>query len=63
MLYLSNSDAYAWYASFTRKEHWKVDDAFQITRRALELFEERGRQMELAQAQGMAMTPDPAPPM
>jgi hypothetical protein len=33
-------------ASFTRKKHWKFNDEFQITRRELESFEERGRQRE-----------------
>jgi len=47
MLYLSNAEGYAWYASFTRKEHWKVADGFHITRRELESFEELGRQMEV----------------
>lgn len=50
MLYLSGAEGYAWYASFSREEHWKVDDGFQITRRELAKFEERGRQMELVQA-------------
>jgi len=47
MLYLSGAEGYAWYASFTKREHWKVDDGFLITRRELVSFEECGRQMEL----------------
>jgi hypothetical protein len=50
MLYLSGAEGYAWYASFTKEEHWKVEDEFRITRRELVAFEERGRQMELLQA-------------
>jgi hypothetical protein len=50
MLYLSGAEGYAWYASFTREKHWKIDDEFRITRRELVSFEEGGRQMELAQA-------------
>ncbi len=50
MLYLSGAEGYAWYASFTREKHWKIDDEFRTTRRELASFEERGRQMELAQA-------------
>ena len=50
MLYLSGAEGYAWYASFTREEQWRVDDECLITRRELVSFEERGRQMELVQA-------------
>jgi hypothetical protein len=50
MLYLSGADAYAWYASFKKSEHWTVADEFRITRRELLSFEERGLQMESAQA-------------
>jgi hypothetical protein len=46
MLYLSGAGAYAWYASFSREEHWKIDDERGITRRELVSFEERGRQLE-----------------
>jgi hypothetical protein len=50
MLYRSGADGYAWYASFSREEHWKVDEGFQITREELLRFEERGRLMELVRA-------------
>ncbi len=50
MLYLSGADAYAWYTSFKKAEHWTVADEFRITRRELLSFEERGIQMEPAQA-------------
>jgi hypothetical protein len=52
MPYLSSAEGYAWYASFTRGERWKVDEGFKITRRELASFEERGRQIESAQAEG-----------
>ncbi|HYV38965.1 MAG TPA: hypothetical protein VE988_24990 [Gemmataceae bacterium] len=48
MLYISGAESYAWYASFVRTEHWKVKVEFRITRRELESFEQRGRQMEVA---------------
>jgi len=50
MFYLSGAEGYAWYASFTRAERWRVEDGFRITRRELQSFEERGRQIELVQA-------------
>lgn len=50
MFYLSGEDAYAWYASFKKDENWTVADEFHITRRELTSFEERGHQVELAQA-------------
>jgi hypothetical protein len=50
MLYLSGAGAYAWYASLTKAEHWKVDDGFRITMRDLVSFEERGRQLEALRA-------------
>jgi hypothetical protein len=50
MLYLSDADKYAWYASFKKDGPWAVNDEFRITRRELAHFEERGRQMELVQA-------------
>jgi hypothetical protein len=46
MVYQAGAEDYAWYASFTKKEHWKVADGFRITRRELASFEECGRQME-----------------
>ena len=49
MLYLSDANDYAWYASLKRDAHWSVDDEYQITRRDLSSFEDRGRQLELAQ--------------
>ena len=36
-------DAYAWYVSFSKEEHWKIDDERGITRRELVSFDERGR--------------------
>jgi hypothetical protein len=50
MLYLSGTEDYAWYASFRKDENWAIADEFKITRRELESFEERGRQMEMVQA-------------
>ena len=50
MLYLSGAEGYAWYASFTRDEHWKVDDGRGITRRELKAFEESGRRLERVHA-------------
>jgi hypothetical protein len=50
MLYLSNAEGYAWYASFTKAEHWKVNGVFRTTRRELVAFEDRGRQIESLQA-------------
>jgi hypothetical protein len=46
MLYLSGAECYAWYASFKKREHWKIDGERQITKRELESFEKSGRQME-----------------
>jgi hypothetical protein len=48
MLNLSGAGAYAWYASFTKDVHWKVDGERRIARRELVTFEERGREMEPA---------------
>jgi hypothetical protein len=50
MFYLSDADGYAWHASLKKGDHWTVADEFQITRRELLSFEERGHQLELAQA-------------
>jgi len=50
MVYLSGAEGYAWYASFKKDEHWTVADESRITRRELVSFEERGLQMEVAQA-------------
>jgi len=49
MLYLSGAEGYAWYASFRKDQNWTIADEFKITRRELESFEERGRQMEMVQ--------------
>jgi hypothetical protein len=46
MFYQSGAGDYAWYASFSKKEIWKIDDGFRITRRELASFEQRGRQLE-----------------
>jgi hypothetical protein len=43
MFYLSGAEDYAWYASIIRKERWKIDDGFRITRKELESFDEGGR--------------------
>jgi hypothetical protein len=48
MLYLSGADGYSWYASFRKSEEWVVVDECCTTRRELAVFEERGRQLELA---------------
>ena len=48
MLYLSGAEGYSWYASFRKSEEWAVADECRITRRELSVFEERGRQLELA---------------
>jgi len=45
MLYLSGAEGYAWYASFTKKEHWKVEGERRITRRELIAFEHCGSQI------------------
>ena len=50
MLYLSDTGGYAWYASFRKDEHWTVADECEITRRELESFAERGRELEAVQA-------------
>jgi hypothetical protein len=50
MLYLSGAEGYAWYASFTKDEDWKVEDGRRITRRVLNAFEESGRQSERVHA-------------
>ena len=50
MLYLSGAGGYAWYASFRKGEYWTVADECGITRRELESFAERGRQLEVVQA-------------
>jgi hypothetical protein len=50
MIYVSGAEGYAWYASFRKDEHWTVADEKRITRRELESFEERGRQMEAVQS-------------
>jgi hypothetical protein len=49
MLYISGAEGYSWYASFRKSEDWTVTDEYQITRRELSAFEERGRQLERAQ--------------
>jgi hypothetical protein len=54
MLYLSGAETYAWYASFVKGDHWKVDGERRIARRELDSFEECGRQMELAISQRIA---------
>jgi hypothetical protein len=50
MVYLSGAGGYAWYASFRKGEYWTVADESGITRRELESFAERGRQLEVVQA-------------
>src|SRR2546430_8818676 len=48
MLYLSDAEAYSWYASFKKSEGWTMNDERRITRREVLVFEERGRQLERA---------------
>jgi hypothetical protein len=48
MLYLSGAQGYSWYASFQKTEEWAVADECRTTRGELSVFEERGRQLELA---------------
>jgi hypothetical protein len=48
MLYLSGAEGYSWYASFRKNGEWAVADECRTTRRVLSVFEERGRQLELA---------------
>ena len=50
MFYLSGDEPYCWYAALKKDEHWAVSDEFQVTRRELVSFEERGEQSELAPA-------------
>jgi hypothetical protein len=49
MVYLSGEEAYAWYASFKKHEHWQVNGERKIARRELESFEKCGRRLELIQ--------------
>jgi hypothetical protein len=49
MLYLSGADDHAWYTSLRNDAHWFVADEYQITRRELSSFEDRGRELELAE--------------
>jgi hypothetical protein len=48
MLYVSGAEGYSWYASFRKGKEWSIADGRQISRRGLLEFEERGRQLELA---------------
>ena len=48
MLYLSGAEGYSWYASFRKGDEWIVADECRVTRRELLVFEERGRQLEVA---------------
>lgn len=48
MFYLSGAEGYSWYASFRKGEEWTAADECRITRRELLVFEERGRQLEVA---------------
>ncbi|MCH8829127.1 MAG: hypothetical protein IID45_06070 [Planctomycetes bacterium] len=50
MMYVSEMEGYAWYASLRKEDRWVFNDESQITRRELVSFEERGLQMELAEA-------------
>ena len=49
MFYLSGADGYAWYASLKKNDLWTIADEFQITRRELLSFEQRGHQLQLAE--------------
>jgi hypothetical protein len=46
MLYLSGAEAYAWYASFSKGEPWKLDGERRIAPRELVTFEALGREMQ-----------------
>lgn len=48
MFYLSGADGYSWYASLKQNGHWAVADEFQVTRRELLSFYERGHQLEMS---------------
>ena len=50
MLYLSGAEGYSWYASFRKSQEWTLADGCRITRRELLIFEECGRQLEMAHA-------------
>jgi hypothetical protein len=50
MFYRSGAAGYAWYASLRNDAQWVIADEFQITRRELLSFEERGHQLEITQA-------------
>ena len=50
MLYVSGAKGYSWYASLRKDKEWTIGDELHITRRELLSFEERGHQVELAQA-------------
>ena len=46
MVYLAGADRYSWYASFHLDGDWRIKKEFEIDRRELLSFLERGRQIE-----------------
>jgi hypothetical protein len=48
MFYLSGAEGYSWYASFRKGKEWTLADECRITKRELFVFENRGRQLEMA---------------
>lgn len=48
MVYRSGTDGYAWYASFKKDDGWTINRETRVSRRELLLFEDRGRQLEMA---------------
>jgi hypothetical protein len=48
MFYLSGAEGYSWYASFIKKDQWKVHGERQLTRRQLLAFEACGRELTRA---------------
>ena len=47
MVYRSGTDGYAWYASFKNDGRWRLKREARVSRRELQSFEDRGRQLEL----------------
>jgi hypothetical protein len=55
MVYRSGTDGYAWYASFKKDDKWTFKGEARVSRRELQLFEDRGRQMELLRSQAASV--------
>ena len=51
MVYRSGTEGYAWYASFKKDDSWMIKGEARVSRRELQLFEDRGREMELLRSQ------------